>query len=639
MNWGTMLFPRKKPIIYAALIILLIFGRARAETVTIPAHLEYPTLANLLQHFMYTAPGNRVVVLNELQGCNYIELWSPELAPEGDMLRFGSRIRVQAGMPWMGNCRGPEAWEGFIEVIGKPSLDPDWTLKFHTVNSRLFNSDLEETTVNKIIWELVKTHVHRYLDETSVDLAPPLSEMKEFIPLMVGESSRERVRASFETLRPGDLVVTPEGLRAEIFVDVETPSQKHVDVPAKPLSEKETDDFIRLWETWDAFLVYEIRSFAGLSLTDDEKSELLDLLLDTRYRFVEALTKGDRGKDLVREQFVEAWRKAAPILRRRMAQQDAPGLLRYLTFLSAADALEALDRLGPAFGIEISRDGLRRLARLLNRSGMTPSLIYHYAVDDELRRMMDIESLSEEGYPSDPEGGDEESRLFLAPALRRLSVFSRLPRTAWASDEEYDKKVSDDRHIDVDELVRWLVPAKDKKEYLGRIRDVLAQATEDAIQNGRLNAEHHDLLRDLTPATAWQESCWRQFTVGNGKIRVLRSYNGTSVGLMQINERVWRGIYDQHHLRWNVWYNARAGCRILDLYLRRYVLAKMDPDDPLDAEHLARAVYAVYNGGPGQFRRFVDRAGKDRLYLSDRLFWEKFEMMRDGEWRRILDCL
>jgi hypothetical protein len=39
--------------------------------------------------------------------------------------------------------------------------------------------------------------------------------------------------------------------------------------------------------------------------------------------------------------------------------------LRYATFLAAGDALAAFDAAGPALGIEISADGLRRLARVL----------------------------------------------------------------------------------------------------------------------------------------------------------------------------------------------------------------------------------------------------------------------------------
>ena len=73
--------------------------------------------------------------------------------------------------------------------------------------------------------------------------------------------------------------------------------------------------------------------------------------------------------------------------------------------------------------------------------------------------------------------------------------------------------------------------------------------------------------------------------------------------MMQINERVWRGLYDLKHLRWNIRYNVRAGCEILEQYFTRYALpnkqaGKLDPDT------LASALYAMYNGGPGDFQKY-----------------------------------
>ena len=115
---------------------------------------------------------------------------------------------------------------------------------------------------------------------------------------------------------------------------------------------------------------------------------------------------------------------------------------------------------------------------------------------------------------------------------------------------------------------------------------------------------------------AWQESCFRQFVREEGKLAYLISYNNTSVGLMQINERVWRGLYDPRRLRWDIGYNASAGCEISGLYLRRYVLRKMDPKKPFDAELQARLVYAIYNGGPSQYRKFLKRLETGRFFFE-----------------------
>ena len=73
------------------------------------------------------------------------------------------------------------------------------------------------------------------------------------------------------------------------------------------------------------------------------------------------------------------------------------------------------------------------------------------------------------------------------------------------------------------------------------------------------------------PTTALIESCWRQYVVRGGKVTYLRSQS-SSVGIMQINQRVWRGFYDIERLRWDTAYNIRAGSQILARYLKDYAI-------------------------------------------------------------------
>ncbi len=61
-----------------------------------------------------------------------------------------------------------------------------------------------------------------------------------------------------------------------------------------------------------------------------------------------------------------------------------------ISLLTATDALEILDRLGPAIGLDISANGLRRMGRILiDQPGMNP-LRYDDAVDPELRHLFQL---------------------------------------------------------------------------------------------------------------------------------------------------------------------------------------------------------------------------------------------------------
>jgi hypothetical protein len=111
---------------------------------------------------------------------------------------------------------------------------------------------------------------------------------------------------------------------------------------------------------------------------------------------------------------------------------------------------------------------------------------------------------------------------------------------------------------------------------------------------------------------------------------------------MQINERVWRGMYDPHHLRWDIRYNALAGCEIIDLYFRRYLEKQAkNPKAMARLKDQTRAgiIYAMYNGGPGQLDKFLSRSAKGKFYDSDKLFLEKYNWVKNAQLANIDRCL
>ena len=99
-------------------------------------------------------------------------------------------------------------------------------------------------------------------------------------------------------------------------------------------------------------------------------------------------------------------------------------------------------------------------------------------------------------------------------------------------------------------LLPWLPWRGEREDYLRRVRELVSQAADKALAQSELPAQMHPLFRRLAAATTWQESCWRQFVRSKDQATYLLSYNRSSVGLMQVNTRVWRQIYHPEHLRW-----------------------------------------------------------------------------------------
>ena len=253
-------------------------------------------------------------------------------------------------------------------------------------------------------------------------------------------------------------------------------------------------------------------------------------------------------------------------------------------------------------------------------------------VNPELRKLLGLGEPIPESGPGYEEDEIElpdstAGNLFFRDKSRRLVRFISTPREGEKITGAFG------------ELMKWLPEMKNIDDYLERVKEVLQTATEQVLSKKNLGEKYHDLFRLLVFATAWQESCWRQLTASNGKVRYLRSHTGSSVGLMQVNLRVWRGLYQPKSLRWDIHYNVLAGTEILELYFRRWALDRLGPDRSLSFNNLGGAVYAMYNGGPKEFERFLRRQRNGRPNAFDRLFLEKLGWVKKGQMDRLKICL
>ncbi len=142
------------------------------------------------------------------------------------------------------------------------------------------------------------------------------------------------------------------------------------------------------YQAWDAFLTFVVKEVAAATRSEALRSTLLDILLDVRYQIKYILISNPkRGPDPVKQLFVRSWERLAPVMREISIQLREHHLLPFLSFITAADALKALDRLGPGVGLDISTDGLRRLARLLNDTPSIDPLKYPVEIDPVLQQL------------------------------------------------------------------------------------------------------------------------------------------------------------------------------------------------------------------------------------------------------------
>lgn len=579
-------------------------GVAAASAVNVPILLDYRVIDKALKEQLFTGPDGSAKLLDDGFNCNSLTLSEPSVgSAEGGLIRLQTRVSARIGTPVGGNCLFPVTWQGQVQTLQEVFVAPTGLgVGFRVVDSSIIN-DPGADPAPTAVWELLKSYIHPRLSAVNINLEPTIATIQQLLA-GAGKGSQEQL-AFLSTL--GLSHVSSENGQLNITLKMNAP-----DAPANwlaassgALSEQELAQWDSAWQAWDGFATWMIKTMAAPA-DPALASELGEILLDARYDLYEALSSEDKSRDPVRELFTKTWTRLAPLLRQNKLAIPGGEALEFATFISAADALQILDSAAPQLGLRIDSQTFRSLARLLLPTVQDADLDYDTDVDPELRALMGLD-------PEFEASAEEESELLLP--------FVWLVPQAQAG--AVDPKL-------VQKLTGWVPTALELNDYLNTMNRLLEEIIRAEREKGKVPVSFFPVYEDLLLATAWQESCWRQYIHKGGKVQPILSAAG-SVGLMQVNKNVWRGIYDPKALDNNVAYNARAGNEILVHYLVDYAIKKKEHQITGNANNLARATYAAYNGGPGHLSRYRNPNNRKSLQEIDSAFWQKYQAIaRNG---------
>jgi hypothetical protein len=655
--------PRPALVCAAACAALLALTRAAAaETKRIEVPLVIPAafLERLLIEQVFTDPEESAHIVAPGEPCSEIVLSKPTLRPLGARLFVTAHGQAQAGFTLFGSCRRPFSWEGEVEAEEDPRIAQDGhAVEFHVANSWL--SDESEWLTVPALWDWVKPAVHPRLEALRIDLAPLVDEVRRALPLFAEQREEPAVRRLVESLALTDVKVEERGLALRLRFDVEAVPRAQSPAEAEPpLAPEELAAFEATLHEWDAFVTFVVKSAGQEALDPALRAVLLAVLLDARHELVAALAEPSRdGDDRVRALFRSSWRELQPALASFTTGSEG---LRYLAFVAAGDALAALDQAGPSFGFEVSSDGLRRLARTLAPDVSEDPLAWSEEVDPALRETFGFEAELPVLPPPEAEAAPEASPAPVesptpapTPTPEAAPTLEPTPTPAPGfSLERLDALVARLAHLLVppafaaprplpsagpysSSLDGFVPRLADLPIYLPEVAALLRESAAAVFARGRLADEHRAPFEHLALATAWQESCWRQYVRRKGAKAPLRSNVG-ALGLMQVNPHVWRGFYAVDGLAWSIGYNARAGSEILLHYLRDYAIARGE-DELGGPDALVRATYAAYHGGPSHLRRYRQpKRWRSALVAVDRAFRDKYDEVAAGRELRVREC-
>ena len=567
-------------------------------------------------------------------GCSRVELFDLVLEQERAadteqvLLVVDVGMTAHAGARVFGRCRSPGSLTGRARLALLPTAGDDGrSVTYDAVSAEFRNADGSTSMLTKPSRALAESLLVPRLQQMRVDVSQPLSEIDALIGQFLGDETSADLDSN---ARLGAIFLEPGELRADLVFDVEEPAD-----PAdgeggssqQVLSDEEQAQWSRLEDELDGFLTVVIGHLAKQTDDPDVRLALSSTLLDARLRLADMLLLDEEGQpagasdldegaeatdeepadttDPLRILFLDSWEAISEAVAELPPSEDEGSVLRLASFLAAGDALALVDALGPRYGIEVSRDGLRRMARLL-LAGEAPVSFTPLPLETDPA----IQALF--GFGAQLEQKPPPARYWYHRLHPIPNAFAEEPSPA--------------------EQLREIFPDRSN---LDAYLDIVARLIEESLDNhwadSRLNEEQRELFEPLVRATAWKETCWRHYLPEDEGVRVIRSGAG-AVGMMQIVGRVWRSVFDLELLESEVDYNVGAGIDILEHYFLDYAVRRGEHLQPGGMENLVRATYAAYNGGPSRLSRYRREGVAARAKAVDAQFYRHYQTMTQSTW-------
>ena len=640
-----------------------------AAQITVPLTIDYLTLGAALKHQIYDAPGGRAILWKGINDCEFLSAYNPRFVP-GAAPKVGLETdgELGLGVPVGDKCISPISWKGIIAIDATPYLTSNLALMFRVSDINLYDPQHRKTLIAGRGFDLVKDNFIPRFETFRFDLRAPIEEFRALAEETAPDGQADSFKHVLATVHSvGPAVAGSDGIGITLALSAPIQPAAQPRAAAGPLTPVEQGAWDEQLDRWDAFIVFAIKQIGPTIADKALRAQLLNLLLDGRYRLAEAIGQppAPGGPDPVRALFLDQWRRLGSLVRTAAARgQLGDRALEFLSFISAGDALMAFDEAAPALGARISAADLRRLARIMAPQSTADPLQFNYDQDPELQHIFGFTPpplTPGSVEPNDSDAPEPTASATPAPgasgatptpaqpaltpgpqsptptadhssagSVMRFASRFVAPAEAFADAPPQPPQL---RQLGV-MLRRSVVNENNVDRYTRELGTLLDAAAGSEIADEQPDRALQPTYRVVVRAAAWQESCWRQFVLVRGRVRYLES-STHDIGLMQVNRYVWRGFYDLRHIEWDIAYNAGAGSQILARLMIR-AAGKAPRADRGDA--LARSTYAAYNGGPDKFDRWRRDDEPPDKRLIDTAFWQKYRALKDGQSLNILKC-
>ncbi len=355
----------RKSFIVTVFGILLVFAKSSAaDQLSVPLRIDYSLIKKILVSQLYTAKDNTAELWNDRQGCSYLRLSNPDINGKNGQIRLLNEVQARFGTGMGGQCLTILEWAGVLETLQQPTLDSGHSvLSFPITGVTAYDREGRHLTIDKL-QDLIKRFAEPKLAGLKIDLNESRNNIEQTLEHFLPQDNAVEVKEILDSLRFSNINAGDDGIG--IKLEFNAPAKRAVAPSAAAFSEAEQKQWQSAWQQWEVFLSSTIEQAANDIKSPELRENLMEILADSRAAFQAALKEHDADSaDPVRMFFTDTWGRLEPIL--KTVAEELPDIqgLRYITFIAATDVIYELEKLGTPFGLDISSDGLRRLARIL----------------------------------------------------------------------------------------------------------------------------------------------------------------------------------------------------------------------------------------------------------------------------------
>lgn len=335
-----------------------------AESFNLPLYADYSLIKNALVSQLFTGPGTSANIWKDRQGCSFLQLSNPQLDGQNGQVHLINNVHVRFGTGMNGQCMPLLEWSGMLETWQQPTINPQQTvLSLPVTQARAYDQSGVPLNIDQL-QDILRRYAEPQLASLKVDLNKSRGDIERKLAEYLPKENEAELHQVISTLKFTGAAAKEEGVSVQLGFDA--PIKPLSSAPAGPLSAAEQQQWQEAWQAWDEFFSKAIQQASFDANSEQMRDSLTEILLEARSAFQSA-TKGQQpgGKDPVRVFFTDTWERLAPELQNLAKQLPEIQGLRYMTFIAATDVIYQLESMGRPFGLEISSEGLRKLARIL----------------------------------------------------------------------------------------------------------------------------------------------------------------------------------------------------------------------------------------------------------------------------------